>query len=225
VSARALQSTRVRTRTRGYRPWRQALSRPAVSGTYRAASYGVGTLRGPVQFALLEPMKGGAAIRSRPLRPTRSRCTLSSRRLTPTRNRASAVCAATPLSALDADPPHAFFSYRRLKSLHRDDPTSGAPCRSLAPASRLLPRLPAAAPRASLARRVGFYRESQDRPTVPSSRSCALPDDRTRRWRNDPERLPSCQLLCELALIPAAFQPPGPDALRRPTKPRTMPPL
>jgi hypothetical protein len=37
-------------------------------------------------------------------------------------DRASASYAVTPLSALDADPPRALFSYWRLKSLHRTRP-------------------------------------------------------------------------------------------------------
>jgi len=45
-----------------------------------------------------------------------------------------------------------------------------------------------------------LYRESQDRPTVPSFARSHLPV--TRRWRNDPRRLPSCQSPCELAHDP-----------------------
>jgi len=88
---------------------------------------------------------------------------------------------------------------------------------------RLLFRAPADAPYASLAHGVGFHRESQGRPTVPPSRGPR--GNSTGRWRNDPERLLSYRLPCELTPMRVAFQPRGPSVLRRRTQPRIMPPL
>jgi len=140
----------------------------------------------------------------------------------------------------DLEPRHCFPARRRLSapwmltlrtpSFHigagraftGNDPTSDALCRSTAPAvgscsdRQLLPHMPLSSMRGQV------HRESQNRPTVPSLEE---PSPLTRRWRNDSRRLPSCRLPCEPPLIRAAFQPHGPDALRRLTEPRTMPPL
>jgi len=119
------------------------------------------------------------------------------------RNRAFASCAATPFSALDADPPHALVLSTTLEE------PSPKTIRPLTPIVTPRHRLSAPVPTASFrfaclsGMRSQFYRESQDRPTVPSLARSHLPV--TRRWRNDPRRLPSCQSPCELAHDPVGL--------------------
>jgi len=112
----------------------------------------------------------------------------------------------------------------RAPSLHvgagraftRPVPTSDAPCRHPAPASRLLLRPPASAPCAALELTKSVSPSDQNRSTVPSLRGAI--SSFTRRWRNDSRRLPSCRTLCLPPQIPAAFQPRAPDASRRRTE-------
>jgi len=99
-------------------------------------------------------------------------------------------------------------------------PTSDALCHSAAPACRLL------SPTNQLPLATALYHAESDSPQESESPHRPLVEPGravTRRWRNDSERLSSCRLLCELALIEAAFQPPGPDVLRRRTEPITLP--
>jgi hypothetical protein len=102
-------------------------------------------------------------------------------------------------------------------------PTSDAPCRLPAPAVRLLLRPPAPPPFATLERtRFGFTErpESFHRPLAWRSH---LPC--TRRWRNDPRRLPLYRIDYLLSQIHSAFQPHGPGASRRLTDLNDMPSL
>jgi len=82
---------------------------------------------------------------------------------------------------------------------------------------QLLPREPLSSSRGSVSPR------DQDRSTVPSFRRSHLPW--TRRWRNDPRRLPSYRTFCLPPQIHAAFQPRTPDASRRRTDSNDVPSL
>jgi hypothetical protein len=193
-------------------------------GAFRAASYGVGAFQGSSAVRAAWTREGG---RCYSLTSRFSRFVLD---------------APSPQARLSSDPEprDCFLARRRLSapwmltlrtpSFHigagraftENDPTSDALCRSTAPAvgscsdRQLLPHMPLSSMRGQV------HRESQNRPTVPSLEE---PSPLTRRWRNDSRRLPSCRLPCEPPLIRAAFQPHGPDALRRLAEPRTMPPL
>jgi len=125
---------------------------------------------GPVQFALLEPGGVSAAIRLRPLRPTRLSmhplpergiCRPGTARWLLARRRLSAPWMLTPRT-----PSFHVGAGRAFTETIRPLTPSVAP-RHRCVGSCSDP--PAAAPRTSLAHRVGFYRESQNRPTVPSS--------------------------------------------------------
>jgi len=172
-----------------------------LSASSRETTYGVGALRGPLQFALPGPERVGAAIRSRPLQPIRPRCTLyPGPRVGGPGTAHLLPCVATPFSALDADPPRAVGLSTTLEE------PSPKTIRPLTPIVASRHRLSAPVPTASFRRarlsgmRSRLYRESQDHPTVPSFARSHLPV--TRRWRNDPRRLPSCQSPCELAHDP-----------------------
>jgi len=123
-------------------------------GAPRATSYGVGAFWGPVQFALIEPAKVGAAIRSRPLQPTRSRCTLfpslrarkpGAALLLPARRRLSAPWMLTPRTPS--------FHNGAGRAFTENDPTSDTSL-SLRSTGASAPsvRPPALAPRATLER-------------------------------------------------------------------------
>jgi len=149
-----------------------------------------------VQFALLGPERVGAAIRSRPLRSIRSRCTLSPRRLSP--NVGPRVCF---LRGDASQRPGCGPSARPLfiLALEEPSPNPSRPLtlsrRSAAPACRLLFRPPASAPCASLAYGVDFTARARIVPPSPRSEEPSpQPVGHTRRWRNDPERLPSYRL-------------------------------
>jgi hypothetical protein len=154
-----------------------------------------------VQFALLGPGRVGAAIRSRPLRPIRSRCTLSptprvrglgTALLLPARRRLSApwmLTLRTPSFLVGAG-----------RAFTENDPTSDA-LLSLRGTGVSAPTPTASYRPARLSGVQGRLSPlSQDRPTVPSFARSHLPV--TRRWRNDPRRLPSYQSPCELAHDP-----------------------
>jgi len=83
---------------------------------------------------------------------------LSDSALSPNWNRAWAFfgCATAPLGALDADPPRFPVAGRLEEPSPKPLRPSDAPCRSRAPARRLLPRRPASAPCASATHEVSF---------------------------------------------------------------------
>jgi hypothetical protein len=120
-----------------------------------------------------------------------------------------------------------------MSALEEPSPKTTRPltpyCRSAAPVvGSYLSRPPALASYATLERAKSNFTaepESSHRPLAIEEPPSRAGWPVTRRWRNDSERLSPRQLPCEPPLIQTAFQPYGSDALRRPTKPRTMPPL
>jgi len=121
---------------------------------------------------------------------------------------------AASLDVLDADPPRALFSCRRWESLRELRPNLWRLLSSSGTGDRLLPRSPATAPRAALARVRSASPKDQNRPAVPSRRGAI--SSRARRWRNDSRRLPSCRTPCLPPQHRAAFHPRGPDASSAP---------
>lgn len=87
--------------------------------SHRASSCGMGALRDPTQFALPGPGRGGAAIRSRPLRSTCFDAPSSPFGFHPERNRVRACDAAAPRGALGADPPRLVVICDGWRGLHR----------------------------------------------------------------------------------------------------------
>jgi hypothetical protein len=185
----------------------------------------------PVQFALLELETVDAAIRSHPLRSICFRCTLSpnrglcrpgTTRLLPAWRRLSAPWMLTLLVPS--------FHVGTGKAFTENNPPSDALPSLRSTGCRLLsfPTTSFGLVRHSGACEVQFAPrepESSHRPLAIEEPPSRAGWPVTRRWRNDSERLSSRQLPCEPPLIRTPFQPRGPDALRRPTKPRTMPPL
>jgi hypothetical protein len=158
----------------------------------------MGALRGPPQFALLGPGRGGAAIRSRPLRAMRFRCTLFSVRHFAVQSRARACSAATPCSVLDADPPRLVVVATAGGAFTGSVPTSDVPFRPAGTAVSAPSRPAAAARRASVTRRAGVHPRDQDRPTVPPEGSTA-PSSPRERMEERPETPFVVSCSCQLA--------------------------
>lgn len=96
-------------------------------------------------------------------------------------------------------------------------PTSDIPCHSQAPTRRLhCFRPPAAALRASTARRVGFTCRVRVVPPSPLNERVILP--LKRGWRNDSGCLPSCQISRQLALCLESISAPRSRRLATPDK-------
>lgn len=175
--------------------------------SHRASSCGLGALRSPLQFALPGPGRGDAAIRLRPLRSTCFRCTLFSVRLSPRAEPRPSLQRGGASRRPGCGPPS---QGRRLRRLEGPSPKT---LRSLtpivAPGHHRFGSKPTGSFRTARLSdaQVWFHPRGQDRPT-------ALPERRLgsllsrRGWRNDPRRLLSCRVPCELARdrfsVPAA---------------------